>query len=344
MLRRPFRLLPLLAATWSVGCATGPHPAITAAVAAVDSERVFAHVEALCHIGPRPECNREATEATLQYLEARLAEAGYAPRREPFEALMLDWVRLPHDGSKQRWQRMAKRGVTHHNLIAEKAGSGPAAATVIELGAHYDSMPWAPGADDNASGVAVVLETARLLATRPTDKTVRFVFYAMEEEGLVGSAAHVKQLIERQDLPEAALVLDMVGFASDAEDSQDSPVRIPLVAWVPYTANFILDAGDFSSGWLGNLFEDSAATYVPELPVFSVNRLAGLFEDAARSDHASYWAAGLDAILLSDTAEMRNRHYHTPTDQPATLDRTFLKRNAAAVLATMLAWAGPVDS
>jgi hypothetical protein len=70
--------------------------------------------------------------------------------------------------------------------------------------------------------------------------------------------------------------------------------------------------------------------------VFSVNRIAGWFADSARSDHSSYWAAGMEAVLLSDTAEMRNPHYHQPSDGPATIDRVFLQRNAAAVLATVL--------
>ena len=159
-------------------------------------------------------------------------------------------------------------------------------------------------------------------------------------EGLVGSRAHVAALVAQQQPPEAALVLDMVGFASNAENSQDSPVRIPLLAWVPYTGNFILDAGNWSSGWLGNLFEACIDAYTPELPYFSMNRLAGWFADSARSDHASYWAAGIDAIVLNDTAEFRNANYHKATDLPATLDAVFLRRNAQAVLATMLHWAG----
>lgn len=298
------------------------------------------HVDKLCSIGPRPESDRHATEETLRYLESELASYGYTPVREPFDALMQDWrVITSEDGTKTRILT-AKAGIKHHNLLAEKRGQGVHAATVCELGAHYDSVPWGPGADDNASGVAVVLEAARLLASVPTDKTIRFVFYAMEEEGLVGSKAHVTVLVEQQQQPEAALVLDMVGFASDAEDSQDSPVRIPLLAPVPYTGNFILDAGNFSSGWLGNLFEACIDVYTPELPYFSVNRMAAWFGDSARSDHASYWAAGIDAIVLNDTAEFRNANYHKATDLPATLDPVFLRRNAQAVLATMLHWAG----
>lgn len=337
----PFALAHALALAALAACGSVPRRAdVAAAVDGIAQERLLAHVRALCDLGPRPEFQRAATEATLRYLESELANCGYATRREPFDALMQEWQQTTSaDGTTMRVMTV-RRGVPHHNLIAEKRGQGPHAATVCELGAHYDSVPFAPGADDNGSGVAVVLEAARALAAVPTDKTIRFVFYAMEEEGLVGSRAHVEELVRSGQRPEAALVLDMVGYASGAPDSQRSPVRIPLVAWVPYTGDFVLDAGNFASGWLGNLFEACAATYVPELPIFSVNRIAGWFADSARSDHASYWAAGIDAILLSDTAEMRNPHYHQPTDRPDTIDPVFLHRNAQAVVATMLHWAG----
>ncbi|HEX6813650.1 MAG TPA: M20/M25/M40 family metallo-hydrolase [Planctomycetota bacterium] len=331
-------LLPMLVAA----CGITPHADVQALVAAVSEAKLIAHVEALCAIGPRPEYDRRATAATLDLLETELRSYGYEPRREPFDALMQEWKEATaEDGTRIR-VLTARQGVKHHNLIAEKRGQGPQAATVCELGAHFDSVPYGPGADDNGSGVAAVLEVARLCATVPTDKTIRFVFYAMEEEGLVGSKAHVEELVRQERESEAALVLDMVGFASSAPDSQQSPVRIPLLAPVPYVGDFILDAGNFSSGWLGNLFEACIDAYVPELPYFSVNRLAGWFADSARSDHASYWAAGIDAILLSDTAEMRNPHYHQASDLPATLDAVFLRRNTQAVLATMLHWAGRV--
>ncbi|MFY9345790.1 MAG: M20/M25/M40 family metallo-hydrolase [Planctomycetota bacterium] len=337
---RNLRSMWLILAATLAGCGIAPRADVQALVAAVSPERLQAHLQALCTIGPRPESDREATAATLQWLEAELESLGYEPQREPFDAIMQEWrEHLAADGTRTLVMT-SRRGVKHHNLIAEKRGQGASAATVCELGAHYDTVPFGPGADDNGSGVAAVLETARLLATVATDKTIRFVFYAMEEEGLVGSRAHVEQLVRQGQIPEAALVLDMVGFASDAEDSQQAPVRIPLLAWVPYTGNFLVDAGNFASGWLGNLFEDCVDCYVPELPYFSVNRLAGWFADSARSDHASYWAAGIDAILLSDTAEMRNPNYHRASDVPATIDPVFLRRNTQAVLATMLHWAG----
>jgi hypothetical protein len=339
MMRSPWWIFPTLLAA----CGIAPRADFQALVAAVSQARLEAHLHALCALGPRPESNRAATEATLAYLETELKSYGYEPRREPFDAIMQEWRETTAADGTKTLRMTSRRGVKHHNLIVDKLGQGADAATVCELGAHYDSVPFGPGADDNGSGVAAVLETARLLAPVATDKSIRFVFYAMEEEGLVGSKAHVQELVRQQQVPEAALVLDMVGFASDAEDSQQAPVRIPLLASMPYTGNFIVDAGNFSSGWLGNLFEACVDGYVPELPYFSANRIAGWFAASARSDHASYWAAGIDAILLSDTAEMRNPNYHQATDVPATVDAVFLRRNAQAVLATMLHWAQSVE-
>jgi hypothetical protein len=115
---------------------------------------------------------------------------------------------------------------------------------------------------------------------------------------------------------------------------------VPLLFDPPGEGDFLVDAGNFASGWLGNLYEACADAYVPAARYYSVNRLAGWYADALRSDHASYWRAGLHAILLTDTAEMRNPNYHRRTDLPATLDYEFLRANARALAATILHWAG----
>jgi Zn-dependent M28 family amino/carboxypeptidase len=232
----------------------------------------------------------------------------------------------------------AERGRKHHNLLAERHGSE--GAPVLEVGAHYDSVPFGPGADDNGSGVAALLEVARALAAAAPRRTVRLCLFAMEEEGLVGSAAHVRALQAAGERIAGAIVLDMIGFATSAPGSQQTPLRVPLLFDPPTQGDFLVVAGNFASGWLGSRYEACAAAYVPGARWYSVNRLAGWFADAMRSDHASYWHAGLDAILLTDTAEMRNANYHQPSDTPSTIDYAFLRANTQALAATVLHWAG----
>lgn len=304
-------------------------------IAAVDIARLRAHVARISGVGPHPEGNADATAAVQHWLQAELEGLGYSVVREPFDALTIVYEPTKDGGYNQ----MAVQGRKHHNLLVEKRGSDPQGPP-LEVAAHYDSVTFGPGADDNGSGVAALLEVARVLAATPTRRTVRLCFFAMEEDGLVGSAAHVRQLKSRNETVAGAIVLDMIGFATDSEGSQATPLRVPLLFDPPTRGDFLAVAGNFSSGWLGNLYEACASAYVPEARYYSINRIAAWFADAMRSDHASYWAEGWPAILLSDTAEMRNRNYHMPTDTADTLDYEFLLANTRALTATVLHWAG----
>lgn len=268
------------------------------------------HIAALVAIGPRPATDPAASEATLQYLTRELAAHGYAIERESIA------------------------DVTQQNLIATRRGLG-AADRIIEIGAHYDTVRHSPGADDNASGVAAVLEIAQLIASAPTDLTLRVCLFAGEEVGLLGSAHHVRQIVTRADRVEAMVNFEMVGFASTAERSQRSPVHLPWLT-LPSTGDFLVVAGTSSSAWLGRRCEASIDAYVPTLRYYSANHLGGWFADAARSDHASYWAADIPAIMLSDTADFRNPNYHRVTDRPDTLDPAFLTNVTRAGLATVI--------
>lgn len=326
-------LLASFAYDWSQSVT--PRDAVRDRIQTVDGERLRAHVERIAGFGPHPEGDAKATAAVKDWLQGELEGLGYAVVREPFDALTIVYTPLGDGG----FQTGAEQGRKHHNLLAEKRGSDAASAP-LEVCAHYDSVAFGPGADDNGSGVAALLEVARLLAAAPTQRTVRLCFFAMEEDGLVGSAAHVKQLAARNETVAGAVVLDMVGFSTAKEDSQKTPVRVPFLFDPPGRGDFLVVAGNFGSGWLGNLYEACATAYVPTARWYSINRIASWFGDAVRSDHASYWKAGMPAILLSDTAEMRNANYHMPTDTPATLDYEFLAANTRALAATVLHWAG----
>lgn|GEM_PF-329285 len=238
-------------------------------------------------------------------------------------------------GYSVRFSDAALVEVRAPNLLVEFPGSSGRPG-VVELSAHYDTVAGSPGADDNSSGVAALLEIARVLAASPPERTVRLCFFAGEEQGLLGSEVHVAGLQRRGEDVVGLLNLDSVGYATGAPDSQQAPVRIVFVTWMPSTGDFITVIGDWSSGSLGNLFEAAVDTYVPELPYYSANRIGGWFEDGRRSDHAPYWDAGIPALFLTDTGEFRTNTYHRPGDLPAELDYRYLRQVAQAAAAAAL--------
>ncbi|MFT7464839.1 MAG: aminopeptidase YwaD [Pseudohongiellaceae bacterium] len=226
------------------------------------------------------------------------------------------------------------------NLLVEIPGTS-AAPGIVELSAHYDTVPLCPGANDNSSGVAALLEIARLLTRHPPERTVRLCFFAGEEQGLLGSAVHVDNIVAKGEPIVGLLNLDSVGIASHEPDSQQAPIRILFVTWIPSTGDFITVVGNWDSGPLGNIFEGAAETYTPELPYYSANRIGGMFADGYRSDHANYWKAGIPAIFLTDTGEMRWDTYHKPGDLPEDLDYAFLRQVAQATAAATYELARP---
>lgn len=348
----------------------------------VDVERLRAHVLALDAIGPRPIGDEEATQATVDWLASELRALDYQlefeeftmrrpggiqavvrraddPSGEEQERLVLDGVGpagqhvLRSIGEALReegWEVELFRVVAGRdpsplslvNVIATKPGTDPD-APILELSAHYDTVPLSPGADDNSSGVAVLLEVARVVAQVPTERTIRFCFFGAEESGLVGSRAHVARVTERGDELVGVLNLDSVGFTRRGPDTQSQPENVPWFLALPDEADFVVVVGNWESGPLGNLFEDAADAYAPDLAYASYNRIGSRFADGHRSDHARYWRAGLPGILISDTTEFRGPHYHTPSDTPDTLDWKFLHDVARATAAFALHGARAIE-
>lgn len=199
-------------------------------------------------------------------------------------------------------------------------------AKTILLGAHYDSAPNSPGADDNASAVAAMLSCAAALAQYSPQLPVMFVAFNREEDGFLGSREFVAQYHPSVRF-DCAHILEMVGFASSAPGSQRLPTGLPIQ---------LRDAGDFL-GILSN--EQSAAAMqlvlqqslhsTPDLPVTGLQVSPGaerVFPVLARSDHVPFWHQNIPALMWTDTAEFRNPHYHLRSDTPETLDYTFLHR------------------
>jgi hypothetical protein len=345
--RRPRRAwlagLPGAALVAAAGC-VGPalaRPDVSSRIESITPGRVEAHVRALCALGPRPAADAEAVAASLEHLSATLRRWGYAPVEERFEGTVTVTTVLDRGGPAASDGEQAGAVLRYparavlRNLIVERRGS-ERPDIVVELGAHYDTLASTVGADDNASGVAVLLEVARVLADAPVRRTVRLCFFAGEEDGLLGSREHVRRRAPvRSGILDGALIVDMVGFASRDHGSQDFPVRIPLLLDPPATGDFVLILGDWDSAPLADHYERAVALYAPELATWGIKRLAGLGSGNGRADHDAYWEAGERAVLLNDTAEFRSPHYHRASDTPDTLDYGFL----AAVTRAACAWA-----
>jgi Zn-dependent M28 family amino/carboxypeptidase len=286
-----------------------------------EKDRLQAHVAAL--EGPR---HRLAAPAALagaaDYVAARLADAGLPVEDRPVEF----------------------GGTMFRNVVATRVGTDPERPRVL-VGAHYDTVPGTPGADDNASGVAALLEAARLLAGDSLGATVEFAAFALEEpQGLdygVGSRVFAREA-RRLGVPYAgALVLEMVGYTDPRPAAQSIPV---LLRWkkLPRTGTFLAAAADGRSGGLLRDFSRAARDVVPELELVTVRvPLRGWLVPQTRlSDNRSFWDAGYPALMLTDTAFLRNPHYHQASDRLETLDFDFMARVTDAVVAAVRLLAG----
>jgi Zn-dependent M28 family amino/carboxypeptidase len=223
------------------------------------------------------------------------------------------------------------------NILAEKAGTDPQAGTIL-LGGHYDTVAAAPGADDNATAVATLLETARLLAPLETPRSLQLAFFDLEELGLVGSHLFVEKLPQPERL-KGAVILDMIGYTCKTAGCQSYP---PLPIQPPTDrGDFIAAIGDQGHP---NLVESvvqvskrAGEPSPPQVLALSVPVVAGLAPDLVRSDHTPFWQKGIGAVLLTDTANFRNPNYHQPTDTPETIDRDFFFGSAQIVVNTVTA-------
>jgi Zn-dependent M28 family amino/carboxypeptidase len=217
------------------------------------------------------------------------------------------------------------------NLIATHAAAPGVRASRRPrfcLGAHLDSRPETPGADDNASGVAALLEVARLLpaAIGEGDAVdVELAVFDLEEAGMLGGAEHAQRLkSQRVDL-RGMVALEMIAYCDRRPGSQALPKM--LKGRYPDTGDFIAVIGNQISGPLIAAFGD-AMRRVPGLPVetLAVDHNGEYLQASRLSDHSPFWDAGFPALMITDTSFLRNPHYHQPSDTPETLDFEFLAR------------------
>lgn len=207
----------------------------------------------------------------------------------------------------------------------------------ILVGAHYDSVPGCPGADDNASAVAALLASAKALAEYTPACPVCFASFNREEDGMLGSADFVKDFVERERVAvREAHILEMVGYCDPRPGSQSLPSGLPIR--VPDRGDFLGILANKGSTNLADSILQAAKTYRPGFPVLSLKVYLGMEQLAPvllRSDHAPLWKAGIPAVMWTDTSEFRNPHYHQATDTPQTLDFDFLRATTQILIATV---------
>lgn len=296
-----------------------------------DLERLRADVVRLA-VPRHPRTAPDALRAAEDHAAGELGAAGLRVERQPF----------------------AWRGHEFHNVLGTLDGTDPSRPRVV-VGAHFDSVARSPGADDDASGVAALLESARLLGRGRPAATIQWVGFNLEEmqgplrgrragstvHGIgpfrIGSRAYARRLRASDARLAGALVLEMVGFTGPR---QVVPAAVRLVKRVPATGDFLAAVGDARSKTLLETFVRAAEGIVPVVPL-AVPLRGWLVPDVRRSDNARFWDEGYPALLLTDTAELRNPHYHRPGDTPETLDWGFLRQATEAVARTVRELAGP---
>jgi len=240
-------------------------------------------------------------------------------------------------------QAFTFQGAELENLIAYE--EGPRTEPRFLIGAHFDAVPGSYGADDNASGVASMLEAARLLKGTEAAKLIDFIAFNAEEYGMVGSTHYVEALKHsggvmhkrRMSGGQSATIkgmisLEMVGYTNDQKGSQKIPLF--LKPFYPDAGNFLALVGDGKSMNLLKKAKD-AFKRVKGLPVETLMLPARgwIVPETRLSDHSPFWDKGYPALLVTDTSFFRNPHYHTPEDKVETLNLEFLNQVTEGVVA-----------
>ena len=281
---------------------------VPALLASVDGARALAFLKSLAF--PRTaEGPESARQKARDLVSGELTDAGYSVQE----------------------QSVVRNGIDSPNLFAELPGTECSDRTIV-IGAHYDSInPTGPAADDNASGVAGMLELARALKDHPLPVTVRFASWSYEEVGDVGSFAMAKDLKAKSTKVVGAISLEMIGFTEPDID--------PLTG-LPGT--YLALISDPTSARVAKAFGAGAYTYTPEFAGFGAVIDPTVLPDILRSDHAAFLAQGYPVLMATDTANFRNPNYHQPTDTPDTIDPAFLTGSIRTVLAGLATY-GSVD-
>ncbi len=283
----------------------GPSPPVTRAEADL-AQRLRRHVVAIAS-EPHNIAHYAALEKSAAYIEAELSALGYTPERQVYEA----------DG----------HAVRNIEVVLSPPGATAATQSLV-IGAHYDSAGIAPGANDNGTGTAAVLELARLLNGAPlADKRLRLVLFVNEEPPYdrtpdMGSVRHAKGLEAKGERVAGMLSLETLGCFSDKPGTQEYPAPFGLI--FPNKANFIaFVAMPGSRAFLQEVVGAFRShTQFPTIGGTAPDQIDGI----GWSDHWSFWKLGYPAVMVTDTALFRYRHYHKATDTPDKVDYDKLAR------------------
>ncbi len=272
-------------------------------------------IEILCGtIGDRGLHRYRQFEAAAAWLEEELAKTGRDVHRQSF----------------------AVDGVTCHNLEIEFGGSARPDEIVV-VGAHYDTVPGSPGANDNGTGAAAVLSLARAFSERRSERTVRFVEFANEESPYfytdsMGSLAYAKRARMRNERVVVMLSLETMGYFSDDEGSQKYPLPGLSLAY-PTRGNFIAFVANVASR---GLLRESVGAFRSAVKFPSeAAALPGAVPGVGWSDQWAFWHEGYPGIMITDTAPFRYPHYHLPSDTPDKIQYDKLARVVAGLEAVI---------
>lgn len=282
--------------------------------------------------GPLPELSRQESQIARDLeRDVRFLAVGIGERNVAHIAALdaaADWIegRLRQLDVPSTRQTYALGGELMHNI--EAIFPGPTGtAPILVLGAHYDSARGTPGANDNATGVACLLELAKRLHRVRLAHELRLVWFTNEEPPYfqtkdMGSYRYAQHLDQQHRKVAAMLSLETLGYYSDLSGTQQYPGVVSV--FFPSSGNFL--------GFVGN---DESANYLrSSINVFRMHArlpseglvLSGDLQGVGWSDHWSFWQIGVPAIMLTDTAPFRYSHYHRPTDTPERLDYERLAR------------------
>ena len=278
----------------------------------VSADRIREHIRALEGVR-HPVVSPDALERAADYISVSLQSLGY--KVEPH---------LFCEGDRE-----------FRNIIATCPGMRYPEERVMVL-AHYDTMSSTPGADDNASGVAVLLELARVMAPLQFERTVQFIAVNLEENervgdpGFMGSHALAARAKKEGWKIEGVVVLESVAYAGETIE-QKSPEGLPID--FPQFGNFMAVVGNEISAELVEAFSQATRRYQVPLPIQSlvVPGTGEEFPDTRRSDHSPFWDRGFKAVMVTDTCNFRNPNYHQPTDTLETLNVVFAAEVCRAV-------------
>lgn len=321
-----------------------PSQVVSEAVRHIELDRIRADISRLCVTPRNSSTDTEQHRRAAEYIAGELSSAGCDVERQEFT--------VPSEPEP-------RPGL---NIIGTLQATNPKtpsaqAGQAVLIGAHYDTVPGSPGADDNASGVAVMLECARVLADTDRKRPLVFVGFDAEERqpevGLHGSTAYVRDAVLAQARSDhgqalsAAYILEMVGYSAP-EGGQKVPPGLQLVfprafdrlAYSRFKGDSVVVISDWKSRGISRKLEQAARTLpngsdgISILPI-EVPRWMPVPHNLRRSDHAPFWKAGIPAVMIGDTANFRNPNYHAASDVPETLDYDLIGRVTRTLVAAV---------